>query len=149
MANSSHIPNFTASGKIQNVQADFSSACLYNANMARRGIPKGPVIWYLREWMASKDIVKQTQMMKRTGWSKAKMSQLYNAQQDFNSEILIEAANALHIHPYELLMHPDAANHLRTLQKTGLAIAADTKKGYLPPPMQDETPTPTRRKKAS
>lgn len=67
----------------------------------------------------------QVEMMNRTGWSKAKMSQLYNDKQDFNSVVLQEAAVALNCAPHELLMHPDDAMRMRRMV-AGLQAAAET-----------------------
>ena len=102
--------------------------------MTRRGIPKGQVNWYLREWMALSGLEgrgAQTRMMKLTGWSKATMSQLYNGTQDFSPKILTEAAAALNIAEYELLMHPDRAMAVRRLQSSAeqiVTIAHDAEK---------------------
>lgn len=93
--------------------------------MARRGIPKDPPIWYLREWMRTMGVDSQAEMMDRTGWSKAKMSQLYNDKQDFNSVVLKEAALALNCAPHELLMHPDDAMRTRRMV-AGLQAAAES-----------------------
>lgn len=90
--------------------------------MARRGIPKGYVRWYLREWMAAKEVSKQSEMCELTGWSKATMSQLYNDTQDFSPKILAEAAEALHIEPYELLMPPGRAMNLRKLERVAFQV---------------------------
>lgn len=87
--------------------------------MARRGIPKGPVNWYLREWMQNAGIEgrgAQARMCKLTGWSKATMSQLFNGEQDYSPKIIAEAAAALNVAEYELLMHPDRAMALRRFQ---------------------------------
>lgn len=94
--------------------------------MARRGIPKTPPLWYLREWMAAKGIKRQADMADRTGWSKATMSQLYNGKQDFSPKILREAAAALEIQPFELLMHPDQAMALVRLRRDAVRIVADS-----------------------
>lgn len=134
MSNSSHILNFAASKKIRNVHADTLLRSSYNPNMARRGIPKGPVIWFLREWMQASNVATQAQMSEKTGWSKAKMSQLYNFQQDINSEILLEAAQALNVRPYELLLHPDDAHAIRQMRKTALQLAADERSTFIPEP---------------
>lgn len=79
-------------------------------------------MWYLREWMLAKNIRKQADMMRLTGWSKATMSQLYNGKQDFSPKILKEAAGALGIEPYELLIHPDQAMALLRLRKDALRV---------------------------
>jgi transcriptional regulator with XRE-family HTH domain len=97
--------------------------------MARRGIPKGQVNWYLREWMDACNIKgrgAQTRMSELTGWSKATMSQLYNGEQDFSPKILREAAEALNVETYELLMHPDLAFALRRQREASLRIVQDT-----------------------
>ena len=96
--------------------------------MARRGIPKGQINWYLREWMEACNIKgrgAQTRMRELTGWSKATMSQLYNGEQDFSPKILAEAALALKAETYELLMHPDRAFRLRRLREDALRIVED------------------------
>ena len=105
--------------------------------MARRGIPKERPIWFLREWMRTMGIESQTDMMDRTGWSKAKMSQLYNDKQDFSSIILKEAAIALNCSPHELLMHPDDAMRTRRMV-AGLQAAAETTLPFRPMPADVE-----------
>lgn len=109
----------------------------HNAYMARRGIPK-EISWYLPEWMTTQGITKQTDMMERTGWSKATMSQLYNGKQDFSPKILAEAAKALNVERYELLMHPDLAMAYRRLRQDALRIVEAA-----PAPPADERRTGT------
>jgi len=75
----------------------------------------------------------QVEMMNRTGWSKAKMSQLYNDKQDFNSAVLQEAALALNCAPHELLLHPDDAMRMRRMV-AGLQAAAETTLPFHPEP---------------
>jgi DNA-binding Xre family transcriptional regulator len=106
--------------------------------MARRGIPKDPPIWYLRAWMQTMGLDSQVEMMSRTGWSKAKMSQLYNDKQDFNSAILLEASTALNCAPHELLMHPDDAMRARRMV-VGLQAAAETTLPFQPLPPEFNT----------
>jgi transcriptional regulator with XRE-family HTH domain len=91
--------------------------------MARRGIPKRQPNWYLREWMAAMGIKKQSEMMKRTGWSKATMSQLYNYKQDYSPAILEQAAVALGAERWELLMPPANAMALRGFRETAREVA--------------------------
>lgn len=84
--------------------------------MARRGIPKHGISWYLPEWMAACGLEgrgAQARMMELTGWSRATMSQLYNGKQDFSPDILRQAAAALQVEVYELLMPPEKAMVLR------------------------------------
>lgn len=100
--------------------------------MARRGIPKGPVNWYLREWMASCGLEgrgSQAKMMERTGWSRATMSQLYNGEQDFSPKLLAEASKALNVEMWELLMPPERAMALRRIQVDARDIAEISRLG--------------------
>lgn len=93
--------------------------------MARRGIPK-QVNWYLVEWMAAHGMEgrgAQAQMMKLTGWPKATMSQLYNGEQDYSPKIVNEAAAALNVRQWELLMHPEEAMAIRQLMVQAKKIA--------------------------
>lgn len=94
----------------------------HTTNMAnRRGIPKQGATWYIKEWMDYYRI-KQARMMEKTGWSKASMSQIYNGVQDFNPKIVKEAASALNLQNYELLMSPEKAMALRQLQASAHTI---------------------------
>lgn len=78
----------------------------------------------MREWM---DLlgVNQAEMIRRTGWAKATASQLYNNVQDYSPKIVNEAAQALNVEPFELLMKPDRAMALRRLRDHALAIVED------------------------
>lgn len=100
--------------------------------------------WYLTEWMDTLR-VRQTDMMRLTGWSKTTASLLYNRQQDYNPELVKTAAAALQIAPWELLMPPAEAMALRRLRDAGLAIAADTRVDFTGPPDPDAPLNPTRR----
>jgi transcriptional regulator with XRE-family HTH domain len=93
--------------------------------MARRGIPKGSVNWFIREWM---DMLgkSQSDMTRLAGWSKATASQLYNGAQDYSPKVVNSAAVALNCRPWELLMHPDEAMAIRRLRVAALQIAADS-----------------------
>jgi hypothetical protein len=52
-------------------------------------------------------------MMRRTGWSKASASQLYNNKQDYSPKLVNDAAEALSIRRYELLIRPEEAMEIR------------------------------------
>lgn len=92
--------------------------------MARRGVPLR-INWYLREWMDSLGVI-QAEMCRRTGWSKASCSQLYNNKQDYSPEIVNAAAQALHVEPFELLMRPERAMALRRQREAALVLAHDS-----------------------
>lgn len=93
--------------------------------MARRGIPV-QINWYLKEWMDALK-VNQAEMVRRTSWSKASASQLYNNKQDYSPKVVNEAALALNVAPYELLMKPETAMALRRLRQDALQVVRDTK----------------------
>lgn len=113
----SHIPNTDASVFVRTYGNDFPREFSHNRNMARRGIPK-QINWYLKEWMDSLE-VSQADMCRRTGWSKATASQLYNNVQDYSPRLVNEAAEALGVRRFELLMRPEEAMRLRREQGAG------------------------------
>jgi transcriptional regulator with XRE-family HTH domain len=90
--------------------------------MARRGVP-AQINWYLREWMDALG-VNQAEMIRRTDWSKATASQLYNNLQDYSPKIVNDAARALNVAPFELLMRPEEAMALRRQRDAALTIVA-------------------------
>jgi hypothetical protein len=121
----SHITNQDATAFVRTFRNDFMFPTPHNANVARRGIPKGPVNWFLREWMDHLG-VKQRDMVERAGWSKATASQLYNGVQDYSPKIVNEAALALNIAPFELLMRPEAAMALRRVRQDALRLVENS-----------------------
>lgn len=74
--------------------------------------------------------VRQADMIERTGWSKTTMSLLYHNQQDYSPRIVEEAALALNLQPFELLMHPADAMAMRRVRDSALQIAAETRRDY-------------------
>lgn len=111
----SHITNLDASSFVRTYGNDIARSISHNANMARRGIPK-EINWFLREWMDDLEIT-QAEMMRRTGWSKASAHQLYHRQQDYSPKIVNDAAAALGVRKFELLMRPAEAKALRKAQE--------------------------------
>lgn len=128
MCECSHITNLDAIGYVRTFGNDIWHHVSHNRNMARRGVPK-QINWYLREWMDYYE-VSQADMIRRTGWSKATASQLYNNKQDYNPKIINEAAEALSVRRYELLMRPEEAMRLRAeaKEKPKLVHSAPQKK---------------------
>lgn len=132
MTDSSHITNNCATTNVRTSRNDICCWISHNQNMARRGIPKdGKVNWYLREWMDMLG-VRQRDMIERCDWSKATASQLYSGVQDYSPRLVNEAALALNLAPYELLMKPSEALALRKLRAAGKEIA-DQSLDDLPP----------------
>lgn len=122
----SHITNLEASDFVRTWRNDFRRRFSHNRNMARRGIPKGPVNWYLREWMDMLG-VKQRDMIEKAGWSKATASQLYNGIQDYSPKVVNEAAQALNVAPFELLMRPEQAMAYRRIREDALRVIDDSR----------------------
>jgi transcriptional regulator with XRE-family HTH domain len=79
--------------------------------------------WHLTDWMTTLD-VSQAELCRRTGYPKAKMSDLVSGKQRYNRDILNELADALHIRPYELLMHPADANAIKRVRADAARIAS-------------------------
>lgn len=89
-------------------------------------MPKGPDFdWYLTDWMASLDVT-QAALCRATGFSKAKMSELVNGISRYNRDVVNSIADAMHVRPYELLMHPDDANAIRRMRETAVKLAAES-----------------------
>ncbi len=101
--------------------------------------------WYLADWLATLRI-KQADLARLTDWDKRKTSFLVSGKQPYKREDVNEAAFALNIQPFELLMPPEQAMALRQLYATSLTIAAEKQSPY-----QAETeapPLPRQRKTA-
>lgn len=116
--NGSHIPNQSASVKVRTFPTDLCRPLAYHRGVARRGVPKSGINWYLPEWMAACGLEgrgAQSEMMRRTGWPKATMSQLFNGTQDYSPKLVNEASKALSCEAYELLMPPEKAMAIRKL----------------------------------
>lgn len=84
----------------------------------------------------------QTGLRAKTGWSKRKASDLVTGTQRYNRDALNEAAGALLIAPFELLMHPDDAYGIRKMraeiEREAVRLVAQRGSTYqLPPPDPD------------
>lgn len=80
--------------------------------------------WYLKAWLKTLG-VSQAELCRRTDYPKAKVSDLVTGKQRYNRDVLNDVAKALHVEPFELLMHPaDAMGHrqMRKLAKEIVAI---------------------------
>lgn len=72
--------------------------------------------------------VNQAEMIRRTGWSKATASQLYNNKQDYSPKLVNEAAQALNVESFELLMKPERAMALRRQRDAAIQIVHDAER---------------------
>ena len=103
---------------------DRLSRCFYYGNMAAEQHD-----WYFKDWLKTL-MMRQSQVVEATGWSKGKVSKLVNGGADYDRRSLNGAALALNLQPFELLMHPEDAMRIRRLRETALSIAADNRIEY-------------------
>lgn len=81
------------------------------------GLSYHPIMldWYLKDWLAATGST-QADLVRRTDYPKAKVSDLVTGKQRYNRDILNDIALALNIKPHELLMHPEDAMALRRMK---------------------------------
>lgn len=131
--NSSDNPNVLSTRKIRMVWDDQKPWCSYDPNMPRKRNEAinepATADWYLVEWMGSLD-VSQAKLGRLTGWSKATCNDIYSGKTGYYRRILNQAAAALNVAPFELLLPPDEAMALRRLRDSAIRIAADTRDVY-------------------
>jgi hypothetical protein len=84
--------------------------------------------WFLAQWLAATKTT-QAALGRRTGWDKRKTSFLVNGQQDYRRQEVNEAAAALNLHPWELLLHPADAMEIRQV-RSSIQLAADRRLEY-------------------
>lgn len=81
--------------------------------------------------------MKQADLIEKTGWPKSRMSEIVNGKTEYYREIVNTLAAALNIRPWELLMTPEEANHLKRLrtmfdEEVHLRVA-ESQQGYTLP----------------
>ena len=120
MLHSSDIPNAKSIGAVRFFRGDHLWRRPYYPNMT-----SGPRHdWFLKAWMAVLK-VRQSDIMRATGYSKATMSELTTGKQRYNRDVMNDVASAMHLRPYELLMHPDEAMAIRRVRESAMRIAAE------------------------
>jgi hypothetical protein len=85
--------------------------------------------WYLAEWLETLRI-KQADLARLTDWDKRKTSFLVSGKQPYKRDDINEAAFALNVQPFELLMPPEQAMALRRLRDSAITIAAESRSSY-------------------
>lgn len=118
----------TVKPHVSKIANDAILLCFYDCNMA--SLPHHD--WFLRQWMATQR-TSQAELERRTGWDKRKASHLVSGKQPYKRDTLNQAAAALNIAPFELLMHPEDAFALRRLRETALTIAAEPRTPFKGP----------------
>jgi transcriptional regulator with XRE-family HTH domain len=72
--------------------------------------------WFLGDWLKTLQ-VSQAELVRRTDYPKAKVSDLVTGKQRYNRDVLNDVAAALNISPFELLMHPADAMAQRQMRR--------------------------------
>lgn len=93
---------------------DYITYTSYDQRMPKKA-PAPQVIgpdWYLRDWLDALG-VNQAELGRRTGWSKATVSDIYHGRTNYYREIVNQIASALHLHAWELLMPPEEAHRIK------------------------------------
>lgn len=73
--------------------------------------------WYFTEWLAATNMT-QADVVRATGYPKAKVSDLATGKQRYNRDILNDVAKALNIYSFELLMDPEDAMAYRRMKRS-------------------------------
>lgn len=131
--------NAASSENVSQCANDWLAYGFYDRNMA--AAPQYD--WYLAEWLETLQ-VRQADLSRLTDWDKRKTSFLVSGKQPYKRDDVNEAAFALNLQPFELLMPPEQAMALRQLYASSVTIAAESKSPYVAEPAAD--PLPTRRK---
>lgn len=86
--------------------------------------------------------IDQAELRRRTGWSRRKASEICTGQQRYNRDSLNDAARAMNIAPFELLLHPADANEIKSLRAAvrteALKLVADNTKPFTPAPDESD-----------
>lgn len=78
---------------------------------------------FLTAWLKSLG-KRQADVARDLEWNKAKVSLIASGKQQYMRDDVNQLAEYLHLHPYELLMHPDDAMEIRRLREDALKIVA-------------------------
>lgn len=119
---------------------DAAAGVLQSGTMAGKSKSRA----FIQEWMRLAGL-KQSDLIRLLGYSKAKANAIWHAEQRLNEDIIEELAPLLNARPYELLMHPDEAHQFRRLQAAlrGVNQSAPT------PTPSPQAQAPPRGRKAS
>lgn len=83
----------------------------HHSGMASKAKSRG----YAKEWLQLAGL-KQADLVRLLGYSKAKANAIWHGEQRLNEDILDELAPLAHARPYELLMEPETAMRFRRLE---------------------------------
>ena len=94
--------------------------------------------WFLMEWLRTLQ-VSQADLVRRTDYPKAKISDLATGKQRYNRDILNDVASALNLRPHELLMHPSDAMSQRRIKMLAEEMVRVPFAGTAGEPSEDST----------
>lgn len=80
--------------------------------------------WYLQEWARSLG-KKQNSLVTELGWEKNAAHRIWHGKQPYRRDIVNEIAAWLQVRPYELLMPPEQAHRLRSLEHAAKAFQVE------------------------
>lgn len=78
--------------------------------------------WFLREWLTALG-KRQADIVRDLDWNKARVSLMIRGEQQYTRDAVNDLSDYLHLHPYELLMHPDEANAIRRFRAGAIRLA--------------------------
>ena len=119
---------------------DMKAARIYKLPMPRKAANSATFDWYLVDWMAAKKI-NQAEMARQCGWSKATMHDIYHGTTAFYRDILVTAAAALMIEPFQLLLPPERAYKMMQLEGALMRQVAETKAEWIADNPPEPLPT--------
>jgi transcriptional regulator with XRE-family HTH domain len=122
-------PNFKSTDDLRVGVNDLLTRFGNDPNMPRKAPnPAAPPSndWFLKDWMKTLR-VSQAKLAKLCDWSPAKMNDIYHGRTSYYRQILNEVATALHLQPWELLMHPADAMVVRQMTRAlrGVEVSKD------------------------
>lgn len=117
--------NFLSSAFVSRQGNDTDLHSFYYGNMAKT--PRHD--WYFKEWLHTLQL-KQSDIVAAADWPKSKVSKLVHGDVAYNRDIINEAADAMHLRPFELLMHPDDAMAIRRMRESAVQIAAEERSTF-------------------
>lgn len=103
-----------STAKVRIERNDATLHVSYHPDMAKKSPAPQAVDpdWYLQQWMKTLGI-NQAELGRRTGWSKATVSDIYHGRTNYYRDIVNQIASALHLRAWELLMPPEEANRIK------------------------------------
>lgn len=117
---SSHGLNLESNFQVHIQRNDHRRAGPHNVDVAESLEPD----WHLKDWAALRG-KRQADLVNDLGFAKNQAHRIWHSVQPYRRDVVNKVAKWLEIQPYELLMTPRQATHLKQLEESAYAIAAD------------------------